>query len=207
MYLYDTLPTKEMLTPTSLSQGHLQLLKHTFLHGVHDLNVIAAIILPRTDKSVQKKCESAGGTFMFGMEERCTLWEQDPAFPPWAWVYRDTTKSFSGFKERLKQAAKKDSFDIDFVMLYGPEIGSPDDPPTSVYGCEIIIMSDAARQASFQRSNGRIADFQHCTRWKRVTVDRDQLEHYARAKAHRAMLRMSMRSICLNETESMPKTG
>jgi len=67
-------------------RGHLQLLKHVFLHGCHDLNVIAAIVLPRGDSSVLAKCKEAGATFMFGKDERCLLWKQDLAFPLWAWV-------------------------------------------------------------------------------------------------------------------------
>ena len=165
-------------------------MNHIFEHGVHDLNVVAAIITPRADNSVLKKCQSAGGTFMFGIDERSILWEQDIAFPRWAWVYRDVTRSFSDFLERLKQAAKQDGYNIEFVMMYGCEIATPEDPPTGAYDCEIIIMSDVARRASYQRSNSRIRNFRSCTKWKPVRVDNARLERLARLNAHRAMLRM-----------------
>lgn len=180
------------------------MLKHTFLRGVHDLNVIAAIIIPRADPSVLKKCTSAG-TFMFGIEERGLLWEQDLAFPGWAWVYKDKSRGFSSFLQRLKQATKTDGYDVEFVMLYGPDCGSPDDVPTGAYGCETVIMTDAARQASFQRSNGRLRDFDNCTRWRRVPVDKGLLERYAKAKAHQAMLRMQ--TACPDEAQSMLDDG
>jgi len=194
-----------MLIPKPHSRGHLQLLKHTFVHGVHDLNVIAAIIVPRCDESVLKKCKKAGGQFMFGLDERSLLWEQDLAFPGWAWVYRDRTREFSAFLERLRQAIKKDGYEIEFVMLYGPEIGSPEDPPKSVYGCQFIIMSDAGRRADYQRSNGRLKDFQHCTRWKRVRVDKDQLERCARSRAQDAVTRRQ--TINPNDAQSMLEDG
>ena len=200
-----------MLILVVRSRGHLQLLRHTFLRGVHDLNVIAAIITPRSDESVRKKVRSAGDTFMFGIHERSLLWEEDTAFPEWAWVYRDTTREFSKFLERLKQATKRDGYELDFVMMYGPEIASPNDPPTGAYGCKTVIMSDAARKASFQRSSGRLQDFDHCTEWQRVPVDQKQLELHAREKAHQAMLRMHAKKLCLDEAQSalidgMPST-
>lgn len=65
-------------------RGHLHLLRRVFSHGCHDLNVIGAIILPADDNSVQHKVTKAGGTFMFGKNERCMLWKSDDNFPEWA---------------------------------------------------------------------------------------------------------------------------
>lgn len=67
-------------------RGHLQLLKHVFYHGCHDLNVIAAIVLPSSDSTVLAKCKEEGATFMFEKAVRCLLWKSDIAFPQWAWV-------------------------------------------------------------------------------------------------------------------------
>ena len=144
---------------------------------------------------------------MFGIEERSLLWEEDIAFPEWAWVYRDTTRCFSNFLDRLKQAVQKDGYELDFVMMYGPEIGSPDEPPTGAYGCKTIVMSDAARKASFQRSSGRLKIFDNCTMWQRVPVDKERLERHAREKAHQAMLRMHLRNLCVDETQSALDDG
>ena len=187
------------------SRGHLQLLRHTFISGVHDLNVIAAIITPRSDESVMRKCASAGKTFRFGLEERSLLWEQDLAFPSWAWVYRDKTRNFTEFLGRLKQATLEGGFKVEFAMLYGPEIASPESPPTGAYGCDIIILGDAGRQASYQRSNGRLRNFVSCTKWTRVRVDKDLLESHARTKANRAILRM--KNVCQDDAQSMDEDG
>ena len=190
------------------SQGHLQLLKHTFLHGVHDLNVVAAIIAPRSDDSIRRKCEDVGNTFMFGIGERCLLWEQHISLPTWAWVYQDTTKSFHGFVDRLKQKTKEDGYEVEFITMYGPEIGSPDDPPDPAYasyGSTTVIMSDAARDASFQRSNGRLKDFKGCSKWRRVCVNKAQLEERVRDHARRTMQRMN--AACSGEAQISLEEG
>lgn len=125
---------------------------------------------------------------MLGRDERCLLWKNDLGFPAWAWVYENHTERFTDFSEQLKEAAKDDGYTIEFVMLYGPEMGSPDAPPTGAYGCKMVIMSDAGRKASWQRSSGRMRDFDGCTKWKQVIVKEEALKRYARAKAIRAIL-------------------
>ena len=172
---------------------------------MHDLNAIAVIITPRSDDSVRKKCDSAGKTFLFGIEERSYLWEQDIAFPGWAWVYRDKTRNFSAFLERLKERTKEDGYEVEFMMMYGPEIGGPDDPPEGAYGCRTIIMSDAGRKASYQRSCGRLRNFRNCTRWRRIRIDKDQLQSYGIDKAQRAL--EHMRKMCPREVQTLQKDG
>lgn len=168
-------------------RGHLHLLKHVFLRGVHDLNIIAAIIHPGSDRCVSKKVQAADGKFMFGRDERCLLWKQDLCFPSWAWVYESSTTPFTTFLERLILATKKDGFSLEFVPLYGAGMGSPSSPPGPVYGCKTVILSDAARAADFQRSSGRLRDFFGCTKWRRIRVDQDELRRHARAMARYAL--------------------
>lgn len=180
-------------------RGHLHLLKHVFMHGAHDLNVIAAIILPGSDESVGGKVRREGGYFMFGRDTRGLLWKQDLCFPPWAWVYEG--KSFTPFLQRLSQATEKDGYSLEYVPLYGPQIGSPSNPPDPAFGCKTIIMSDAARRAEFQRSSGRLRDFSGCTEWRRVHVDEDELRWHAKAKAKHAL--QAMKTIKPLETLNM----
>ena len=169
-------------------RGHLHLLKHAFTRGAHDLNIIAAIILPSSDESVAEKIRREGGYFMFGRDTRGLLWAQDLCFPPWAWVYGG--KSFTAFLQRLSQATEKDGYSLEFVPVYGPQIGSPSNPPDPAFGCNTIIMSDAARAAKFQRSLGRLRDFSGFTKWRRVRVDEEELRCHAKAKARHALLAM-----------------
>lgn len=44
-------------------RGHLHLLKHVFTRGTHDMNVIAAIIIPASDESVMKKVQKKDAEF------------------------------------------------------------------------------------------------------------------------------------------------
>lgn len=182
-------------------RGHLHLLKHVFMRGAHDLNIITAIILPRSDESLAKKVREEDGKFMFGRDERCLLWKQDICFPPWAWVYEKSTTSFTTFFERLIQATKKDGYTLELVPLYGPGIGSPSNPPNTAFRCETMIMSDAARAAEFQLFSGRLRDFSGCTKWRRVLVDQEELRRHAKAKASHAL--QAMKTISPPETHSM----
>ena len=156
-------------------RGHLHLLKHAFTRGSYDLNVIAAIILPRSDHSVANKVKAEKGNFMFGINERSLLWKQDICFPAWAWVYNDSTTSFTKFSQRLILAAEKDGYLLEFVPLYGAEGATPSSPPDPVFGCKTIILSDAARAAEYQRSSGRLKDFDGCTKWRGLHIHEEYL--------------------------------
>ena len=186
-------------------RGHLHLLKHAFTRGTHDLNVIAAMVLPHSDASVYTKVKAENGKFMFGIEERCLLWKQDLCFPAWAWVYNKSGQSFAKFSERLLQVVEKDGFSLEFVPLYGAGIASPDSPPSPAYGCKTIIMTNAARRADFQRSSGRLRDFEGCTKWRGIRINKDRLRHNAELYASRNLL--EMKTICPQEAYNMLKDG
>ncbi|KAK4690546.1 hypothetical protein P7C71_g6268, partial [Lecanoromycetidae sp. Uapishka_2] len=149
-------------------RGHLKLLNHVFHHGAHDWDLIAAIVCPLSDVSF--KCNANGDKLCFGRNERCLLWKQDPEFPEWAWVYENGTIELRDFMTRLQAVARVDGYRISFVRLYGPDHVAPDRPPKidNFYGFRKIIVCDAARQAEYQLSTGRIQNFQDCTKWTRV---------------------------------------
>ena len=186
-------------------RGHLHLLKHAFTRGTHDLNVIAAIILPRSDQSVSNKVKAEKGNFMFGIDERSLLWKQDICFPPWAWVYNDSTTSFTKFSQRLIRATEKDGYLLEFVPLYGAEIATPSSPPDPVYGCKITILSDAVRAAGYQRSSGRPKDLDGCSRWRGLRIREAQLRQTKTVFMHRAV--QTLKTICPQELYSMLEDG
>lgn len=166
-------------------RGHLRLLRHTFYRGSHDLNIIAAIIRPSSTKHLLRKCEKTDGTFVFDHDERCMLWKRDLCFPDWAWVYEGQEHTMSEFLARLKATVAEDGFRMEFVRLMGPmendctPIYGLEDFP---YGSSMLIMSDAARVASYQLSNGRIRDLSLWKKWKRVTVNVELLKEVVRWK-------------------------
>ena len=215
--IFDSLRSAPMLNKTEINQiliypgsfnpphrGHLHLLKHVFTRGAHDLNIIAAIILPRSDESVRRKVKDEHGLFMFGRDERCFLWKQDVCFPPWAWVYEKSTASFQGFLERLIQATQKDGYSIEVLILYGAGIGSPGNPPNPVFGCKTIIMSDVARAANFECSSDGIENFFGCTKWERILINEHELWRRATMKVNEAMLGMK---ICAPEVLRVMEDG
>lgn len=122
---------------------------------------------------------------MFGREERCHLWKNDPNFPEWAWVFEAAEKNsvsgkFTTFTSNLEAATSADGYKIEFIYLYGSDRMTPQS------GWEperITLLSDAARIAEYQRSSGRLKDFNNFTPWKRVGINRNQLENLQRAKA------------------------
>ncbi|KAL8688347.1 MAG: hypothetical protein Q9218_005721 [Villophora microphyllina] len=148
-------------------RGHLNLLQHIFYHGVHDLNVVGAIIRPLGDSYSIGKGQKAGGSFVFDRDTRCMLWKQDLSFPDWAWVH-EGGDSFSGFADQLKEAAGEDGYKIEYLPLKGPwedEHKSPQGPDDFGYGATTLIICDAARPADYQRSSGNIRDFKGYSKW------------------------------------------
>ena len=186
-------------------RGHLHLLKHAFTRGTHDLNVIAAIIVPRSDQSVANKVKAEKGNFMFGIDERSLLWKQDICFPPWAWIYNDSTTSFTIFSQQLIHATEQDGYSLEFVPLYGAERLTPSSPPDPLFWCKTIIYSDAARAAGYQHSSGRLQDLYGCTKWRGLSFCEDQLRHNKRVFMRRAV--QTLKTICPPEVNSMLEDG
>ncbi|KAL8723213.1 MAG: hypothetical protein Q9181_007334 [Wetmoreana brouardii] len=189
-------------------RGHLRLLRHTFYHGVHDLNVVGAIIRPVADSVVIEKCRKAGGSFVFGRDERCMLWKQDLCFPDWAWVYEGESGAFAGFLNRLREAAKQDSLEIEYLCLEGPgpdEHRYPPDQTGFRYGSSTLILSDAARLANYQRSSGYMKDFLSYTKWKSVRFETESLKQWIQEKMQ--WTRDTTHTICPEEAQDMLRHG
>ncbi len=148
-------------------------------------------MLPSSDGSVSNKCERKSTTFRFGRAERCYLWKKDPHFPEWAWVFEGIehgiTQQFKEFAHDLQAATSKDGYEIDFVYLYGPDRMTP---KSSWETGQATLLCDAARTADYQRSCGRLRDFENFTRWKRAEIDIKQLETLQRAKVELALATM-----------------
>ena len=145
-------------------------------------------MLPSSDESVANKCERKSTSFRFGRGERCYLWKNDPHFPEWAWVLEGiengVSQRFREFAHDLQTATSKDGYEVDFIFLYGPDRMTP---KSSWESGRITLLCDAARTADYQRSCGRLKDFENFTKWKRAAIDKDQLEILQRARAQLAL--------------------
>lgn len=82
----------------------------------------------------------------------------------------------------------KGGYRAEFVMLYGPDRASPNTPPDAPSWCEMMIMSNVAREAHYQRSSGRLKNFSGCTRWKPVHINKERLQRWAGDKALHRLL-------------------
>ncbi|KAL8790270.1 MAG: hypothetical protein Q9195_006428 [Heterodermia aff. obscurata] len=165
-------------------RGHLHLLEHTFHHGSHDLNLIAAVIYPSRDNCLEEKRKKAGSNFRFGRDERSMLWKRDSCFPNWAWVHE--AHGLVGFLRSLKDVTSKDGYDVEYVHLQGPSSDDhlqPPDEDAFLGGCsDTLVISDAARSTNYQRSSGLMRNFHGWTNWKRIRVDENEMLKLAELK-------------------------
>ncbi|KAL8678421.1 MAG: hypothetical protein Q9186_005229 [Xanthomendoza sp. 1 TL-2023] len=129
-------------------RGHLAVLWHAFHQLSQPLNIIAAYIRLRPDKSIERKYGHKEGARIFSLEERVRLWKEDPAFPPWAWVYEHYKGGASALQERLKAFARADKCTIRFADLHGPDCYD------GTGFSEMTILTDVAREAGFDHPNG-----------------------------------------------------
>ena len=145
-------------------------------------------MLPSSEEALSHKCGKKSLTFQFGRQERCYLWKKDPQFPEWAWVFETTkaaarnalSQKFRNFVHNLKAATSRDGYEIELVYLYGPDRMTT---KSSYDICQLTLLCDAARTADYQRSCGRLSNFQNFTKWKRAKTDKGQLEILLRARA------------------------
>ncbi len=158
--------------------GHKALLHHVY-DNTQDINVIAAIIDPVDDQGLEKKYGS--GAVLFSKEQRIRLWcgyQQ----PEWCWIYEDNVNRFFGtfdqFSVALSNAAARDGFGLQFVILLGPDHVTTKFAPLD--GHEEIIVGDVTRAADFVTKRGDpLLQLPSYEPWKSVEVDEDQARRRA----------------------------
>lgn len=134
-------------------RGHLAFLWHTYTQLAKDLNIIAAIVYPRSDVSVREKCDyyPPGERHFIPLRDRRRLWMKDANFPPWACVLDLAEFSSSGLESRINKLARRDNCRVRFATLYGPDCAESHSQGSS---CEMGIISDIAREAPFDHRDG-----------------------------------------------------
>ncbi|KAF2252758.1 hypothetical protein BU26DRAFT_208745 [Trematosphaeria pertusa] len=157
---------------------HEALLQHAFANS-QDINIIAAIILPLDDDSIEAKCRDLGESLVFTKDQRVQLWR---GYVPhdWYWVYDRSTREWDSFRRELTDAITRDGFDLRFVVLTGPDHlmrNSP--PPWKAWDCEEIIVSDMSRSADFTNQRGPLGRLKDCESWEHVFWDDEEATRYA----------------------------
>ena len=151
-------------------RGHLELLRHGYLHGGDGLNLIAAIVKPKSDEDLRKKYTPKDEALMYTREQRTKFWNQDLRFPGWAWVYDGVDSTFRTFRHELQILASADGYKLDFVTLGGPDTITPDEGPENVTSASTYIVSDVARTAEFDGSRG-LQRFNNFGEWTTLSVN------------------------------------
>ncbi|KAI4219801.1 MAG: hypothetical protein LQ349_008252 [Xanthoria aureola] len=106
-------------------RGHLAVLWHAYHQLAKELNIVAAFIRPLHDDRVRSKYrDSKPQTLILPLDDRARLWEEDPHFPPWAWVVNEPINFSGGYdtlEKKIKAHAEKDKCKIRFAQLHGPD--------------------------------------------------------------------------------------
>lgn len=129
-------------------RGHLAVVEHVLCQCRHYLNIVATLVAPRTDASledtVQRKSDGEKRRLLNFEERRC-LWASDPNFPETACVVKGYGDDLECSLRRVKKLAEQDGVKIRFVDIFGPDCICPE----ASFGCEMAIMTDVARAASW----------------------------------------------------------
>ena len=150
--------------------GHLGLLIHCFRAGQAHLNFIAALIC-LVNTSVLWKDDFKSSSEALSETVRAKLWNQDPRFPEWAWIFPEDSGKASDFVAQLREASKKDGFDIDFLSIsgadkfcYGAALSLP------YWGCFEIITSNISRRNDYIQRDAlhQLEDFEE---WEALPVE------------------------------------
>ena len=163
-------------------RGHEALLQQAFA-GSKDINVIAAIILPLDDDSIEKKCRVLGQGLVLTKDQRVQVWRGDVPHD-WYWVYDRSLREWHSFRSRLTDAISREGFDLKFVVLSGPDYIRRDSLlPWNAWDCEEIIVSDVGRSADFAAPEDTLWQLKDCMPWEHAVFDGEEAIQHAIQKA------------------------
>ncbi|KAI1440043.1 hypothetical protein F5Y02DRAFT_424675 [Annulohypoxylon stygium] len=161
-------------------RGHQALLNHAFSCS-QDLNVIAAFVIPLSDKSIRSKPHA--NEVCFSVTERARLWVGDDGPHEWLWVWEHGSRAWEKFQEALRGKLAEDGFLVEYISLYGPDNIEKPTTPVAWPGCDNIIVSDAGRKAGFVRADGTLGRLGDCGSWKPISHLEKRAIHKARETA------------------------
>ena len=129
--------------------GHFELAFHTFLRS--SSTTIAVVILPFRDRLKAKDGAMINGKiFATEKEQRIALLQND-LLQRWTWFYKGHRTEFEKYGTTLIEEAKKDGFQVSFVVLAGSdkfEREKVETKPSWLIGWGEIITSDITRPSS-----------------------------------------------------------
>jgi hypothetical protein len=117
--------------------------------------------------------DNAKLTVLFSVteSERGSLWRTDVNFPDWAWTITDDYDSLYTLQQELVRIANLDGFDLEFVLLVGPDNFSHC-KQLQRYDryCDKILVSTAARTPTDYSPLTGPSKISNCTIWRPITA-------------------------------------
>jgi hypothetical protein len=109
-------------------------------------------------------------------DERGSLWRTDVQFPDWAWTLTaEQYVSAGDLQEELTRLAKLDGFDLEFIMLIGPDnFAAYSKLKRDRCYCDKMLISTAARAPKNYSSLSGPPKLSNCTIWTPVTPHREK---------------------------------
>lgn len=187
--------------------GHQALLNHV-LENCHDINVIAAFILPLDENRVQDKCDRLGQSLVLTKVERAHLW-QGYTPSPWYTVYSRSELEWHWFRKDLEKVTARDGFRLRFVLLYGPDLirVNEDRRWHRAWDCDEIVTSNVARAADFTTPGRHLVSLEGCHGWERLRWNDAELARHAEKMVainnRRTVLKLTRRRILKLYSESV----
>ncbi|KAK6218964.1 hypothetical protein QIS74_06173 [Colletotrichum tabaci] len=136
--------------------GHLGFLQRAF-EGTHDINVIAAVILPLDSHSLRSKRRVNGQDLILPKSDRVRLWRSDARMLPEWWVYDGTVEEWDIIRDKVEEAIERDGFDFQFVAMSGPDHISRFRTYSGwSWSCFETVTSDAGRHSDLVKRDGSL---------------------------------------------------
>ncbi|CCF39050.1 hypothetical protein CH063_09987 [Colletotrichum higginsianum] len=136
--------------------GHLSFLQRAF-GGTHDINVIAAVILPLDSHSLRSKRRVNGQDLILSKPDRVRLWRSDARMLPEWWVYDGTVDEWDIMRDKVEEAIERDGFDFQFVVMSGPDHISRFRTYSGwSWSCFETVTSDAGRHSDLVKPDGSL---------------------------------------------------
>lgn len=169
--------------------GHMNLLTYAFDHGGQDIR--AAIILTSSDESLETKFREFDGTMRLSKKDRQKLWKNDDRLPLWAWVWEDSSDEWKELRRRLKQKARSAGYQIEYLILYGPDglnlfedvsdVGR--DARFHTSDINQILVCDVSREAGLPDQSEELRTLCGFGPWRKLELDKQIVEDEAGADA------------------------
>ncbi|KAJ4122684.1 hypothetical protein NW768_010121 [Fusarium equiseti] len=163
-------------------RGHLGLLSHAFYNAGVDLNIIAAIIVVTDDHYLEYKMETRDNAIVIPKEKRVKLWKGSGIPFDWAYVFDGPGKEWAPFRADLANEARKDGFDLKYIVLNGPDVITGDRGfDAQCWDCGDAITSDISRPVDF-RYPSTLRQLNGCSPWEKLKINQSRIEQEIREK-------------------------